>query len=335
MLTLINFKNMKKFFSVALIVVFAFAGTANAGFVDDYAADLMLDELNPFNDVGETHLNRRAINHSYQYGIIEGYPDGTFGPDRPINRAELIKVMVYQILEGEPDPQTYRNCFSDVNEEWFAPYVCYALEQGWVQGYEDGTYRPGNPVNRVEALKIIMNIAIPEDQWPDPTDADMSVEMPVDIIEGQWYVGYARMAIVKELVDGQHVTQDSQGRVYYYPSDNMTRKEVVEMLWRITVWIVQRDFYAQAMAELGCAQIENPDMENYTDEEKNIATYKVFEIYGFDQPEADAAIGDYFYDTVGDSKIEYYAAEKCGPGVEYDNWIFANGIEGLDEIVVD
>ena len=149
------------------------------------------------------------------------------------------------------------------------------------------------------------------------------LRLAVDLDMSQWYSGYARMAIVKELVDGQHVTQDSEGMVYYYPGDNMTRKEVVEMLWRIMIWIVERDSYGQAMAEIGCAQVANPEMENYTDEQKNEVLYQIFEIYGFDQADTDAALEKFFYDTVGDTKLEYYVAEKCGPGVEYDNWLFA------------
>ena len=313
---------MKKFLSAAIIMIMVFAATASASYVDGYAEDNMLDDPSTFTDISTGHPNLRAINSSVQFGIIEGYEDGTFGPDRPINRAELIKILVHGYLEGSPDPQLYHNCFNDINQEWFAPYVCFAQEQGWVEGYDDDTYRPTNPVNRVEALKMIMNIVIPESELPAPTDADLAVEMPADIDLTQWYRPYARMAIVKELVDGQHVTQDSQGRIYYYPSDNMTRKEVVEMMWRITIWIVERDSYGQGMAEVGCIQVANPEMENYTDEEKNEVLYQVFEMYGFDRAETDEVIGKYFYDTVGDAKLEYYVDEKCGPGVEYDNWLF-------------
>lgn len=306
---------MKKILSAAIIMIMAFAATASANFVDGYAEELMLDEPTSFADIALDHPNKRAINQSYQFGIIEGYEDGTFGPDRPINRAELIKVMVIRYFDKNgigPDVSLYHDCFKDVNQQWYAPYICYAYEQEWVEGYEDGTFKPANPVNRVEALKIILEIGLPSSEWPDPTDQDSAVELPVDIETGQWYEDYARMAIVKDLVDGQHVTQDSQGRDYYYPGDNMTRKEVVEMLWRIFIWVVERDTYGQAIAEIGCVQVANPEMENYT----------VFEVYGFDQADTDRVIEKYFYDTVGDSKIEYYAAEKCGPGVEYDNSIF-------------
>jgi hypothetical protein len=57
-----------------------------------------------------------------------------------------------------PDENVYKNCFSDVGSEWYAPYVCYAKVEGWVSGYSNGEFRPGNPVNKVEALKILFNV---------------------------------------------------------------------------------------------------------------------------------------------------------------------------------
>jgi hypothetical protein len=319
---------MKRIVSAAVIAVMAFATSAQAAFLDDFAYDHMLDEATPFDDVNVGHPNQRAVNFTYQEGIIEGYPDGTFKPDQGINRAELAKIMVYGSLDGQPDAEVYNNCFSDVTTEWYAPYVCYAQEQGWVQGYPDGTYKPAQNVNRVEALKIIMNVAIPEDEWPDPTDADFAVEMPADLDMNQWYSGYARMAIVKGLVDGQHVTQDEQGNVYYYPANDMSRKEVVEMLWRLTVWMVERMTYAEAMAELACFQQANPDLENASEQEQNAYVYEIFELYGFDQQAADEAIIKFDQDSVANRYIEEFATEKCGPGIEYDNWIRDTEIGG-------
>lgn len=315
---------MKKLVAALIISVMMFASFANAAWEDEYADDLMLDELSPFSDVSESHQNRRAINHSYQFGIIEGYPDGTFGPDREINRAELTKIIVANSFEeGEsPDSNTYKNCFDDVTTEWYAPYICYAYEQGWVQGYEDGTFKPGNPINRVEAMKIILEVGLPADQWPDPSVAEMSIPLPVDIVEGQWYEGYARLAIVKELVDGQHVTQDNAGNLYYYPGDPMTRKEVVEMLWRMSIWVVQRMSYAEATAELGCFIQANPDLETSSEQVKEAYVYQIYELYGFDSDEeiAEAQIR-YDEDSVANSLMETYIIEKCGEGVEYDNWL--------------
>ena len=109
-----------------------------------------------FEDLGFTDDHYDSISALVEEEIFEGYPDGTFGADLDINRAELLKILI----EGQgitPDEDEYKNCFPDVTDDWYAKYVCYAEEQGWVQGYPDNTYKPGNTVNKVEALKILFN----------------------------------------------------------------------------------------------------------------------------------------------------------------------------------
>ncbi|MBD3360686.1 hypothetical protein GF366_02690, partial [Candidatus Peregrinibacteria bacterium] len=109
-----------------------------------------------FPDVRENHKNQEAVNYLKEIDIIAGYPDGTFKPDGEINRAELTKMIVAS--KTDPDGQIYKNCFPDVKEEWFAPFICYAKENNWVEGYPDGTFKPEQNINRVEALKIIFEV---------------------------------------------------------------------------------------------------------------------------------------------------------------------------------
>lgn len=100
--------------------------------------------------------NRSSFEYLFTNGVISGYPDGTFRPESRINRAELMKTLAISV-GAQPDATQYHHCFSDVSNEWFAPYVCYAKEQSWIKGYEDGTFRPGNPVNTAEAIKMMVN----------------------------------------------------------------------------------------------------------------------------------------------------------------------------------
>ncbi len=100
--------------------------------------------------------NRSSIEYLLTKGVISGYPDGTFRPENQINRAELMKTLTISI-GLQLDATQYHDCFSDVSNEWFAPYVCYAKEQSWIKGYEDGSFRPGNPVNTAEAIKMMVN----------------------------------------------------------------------------------------------------------------------------------------------------------------------------------
>jgi len=99
------------------------------------------------------HKYSTAIDWVQADGIVSGYPDGTYGPDIVINRAEFTKIIVEATVGGTISGS---NCFPDVGSEWFAPYVCTAKDHGIVGGNDDGTFKPGNEVNYAEALKIVL-----------------------------------------------------------------------------------------------------------------------------------------------------------------------------------
>lgn len=109
-----------------------------------------------FTDIPADHHNADAIKYMKEKGIMKGYPDGTFQPDKAINRAELIKIIITAL--GEPkNLKDHKECFSDVKTEWFAPYGCYAKWKGWVKGYGDGGFHPNSDVTRSEALKMMLS----------------------------------------------------------------------------------------------------------------------------------------------------------------------------------
>ena len=101
---------MKKLFAILFLLIFS-TSTVSASEV--------------FPDIGTR--NKTAIDFLYQTGIIQGYPDGRFRPRKPLNRAELLKLVMSGI--GIAPDSNYKNCFPDVREEWFAPFVCYAKGQ--------------------------------------------------------------------------------------------------------------------------------------------------------------------------------------------------------------
>ncbi|MBA4337111.1 hypothetical protein C0416_05080 [bacterium] len=110
----------------------------------------------PFSD----HIGHRwqsGIEFVYNRGIVQGYPDGTYQPNRTLNRAELLKVIVASSFdEGSYGSYGSESCFDDVSaNEWYTQYVCFGKAQGIVEGYDDGTFRPDQNVNFVEALKIM------------------------------------------------------------------------------------------------------------------------------------------------------------------------------------
>ncbi|MEK7085621.1 MAG: S-layer homology domain-containing protein, partial [Patescibacteria group bacterium] len=107
-----------------------------------------------FSDINETTKNYEAILYLQENGIINGYPDGTFKPYKAVNRAEFLKIIIEGSHIDLDIPTT--TPFKDVdNNSWYAPYVKKAFAEGWINGYPDGTFKPAQTINKVEALKIL------------------------------------------------------------------------------------------------------------------------------------------------------------------------------------
>lgn len=105
----------------------------------------------------DMELRRKVIYTAKHYGIVDGYPDGTFQPNTTVNRAEAVKMLLLatQLTESESG-SLLPLAFSDVQDtDWFAPHVRNAAEREIVQGYADGTFRPEQSITRAEAAKII------------------------------------------------------------------------------------------------------------------------------------------------------------------------------------
>lgn len=108
----------------------------------------------PLSDIDAWVPEQKAIQHLLEQGIMKGYGDGLFRPDRSMNRAELTKVVL--LAAGNSSAAKCALSFSDVRRaDWFFPFVCEAVEQGIIRGYDDNTFRPEEKVNVAEALKII------------------------------------------------------------------------------------------------------------------------------------------------------------------------------------
>jgi hypothetical protein len=299
---------MKKIISFIVAVLVTIPVTANAGMADILMQELLEANIQTFPDVSAEHHNYLAVEWLFNEGNIEGYPDGTFKPDGAVNRAELMKMTVLMMVNEFDESNGY--CFPDVLDEWFAKYVCYANEMGWVDGYPDGLFKPGDSVNRVEAMKIILNAMISAEQWPDPTDADLAVPMPVDLDMDAWYGGYARFALVKELIDRWHMTQNQDGTLNYYPDGDFTRKEVAEMQFRAMVYMVERESYVMNMVESICYYIENEG--TMTEGELEAGAVGIFEMSGYSEQEMNELTIKFEFDNIVQDKIIQNASEQCG-----------------------
>ena len=105
-----------------------------------------------FSDVNEGDWYTAYVKYLSNVGIVEGYEDGTFHPNSPITRAEFATIAsrFFELEAGEG------NAFPDVtSDHWAKVYIDSAVVKGWLLGYEDGTFRPDQPIRRSEAVTII------------------------------------------------------------------------------------------------------------------------------------------------------------------------------------
>ena len=161
-------------------------------------------QTQPFPDVYSSHVNVDAIDYLKDEGIIEGYPDGEYKPSININRAEFTKIIVGAVVD---DPQG-SNCFTDVQDQWFAKYVCQAEQMGIVDGYPDGSFKPAENINFSEASKIIANGYKKDAQ---------------DLQGERWF---------KEYVDALAEEKAIPFSVNFF-DEKVTRDEMAEMIYRL------------------------------------------------------------------------------------------------------
>lgn len=135
-------KNLNKVLALVIVLAMAFSTVAFAG----------------YSDVAEDASYAEAVEVMSALGLLAGYEDGTFGPDKTITRAEFAAVVVRALgMEASAQGAYGETGFSDVAADaWYAGYVMIASQQGIVNGYPDGTFRPENPVKFEEAVKMIM-----------------------------------------------------------------------------------------------------------------------------------------------------------------------------------
>lgn len=142
-----------------------------------------------FSDVKRGDWYAPYVAFAKRYGIANGYLDGTFRPEQPVSRAELVKLIAsYFTVEGGTSP------FPDVPAgHWAAEVVSFAAEEGWVSGYPDGTFRPDAPVSRAEAVKIL-NHAL------DRRAGERAAALPfTDVEKGHWACDEIREAAVSHI----------------------------------------------------------------------------------------------------------------------------------------
>ncbi len=150
--------------------------------------DETADYGSSFPDVHAGRWYSKTIAFAKRKGIISGYADNLFRPDKPITRAEAARILADAAqLKSETT-----GTFSDVEPgSWYEKYVEALFEAGVISGVGDGTYRPFRQLTRGEAVKMIIMIT---KNAPNELELDNIRENAycpfTDIRRGHWAYAY-------------------------------------------------------------------------------------------------------------------------------------------------
>lgn len=170
-----------------------------------------------FTDVDSNHKNYTAIKRLNDLGVVGGYSDNTFKPDKAINRAEMLAVLTNSV-DADFSKGVYKNCFKDVKDDWYSVFVCYAKDATWVSGFEDGNFRPMDPAEKAESLVAVLrafNYAVCE----NPSDGSFS-DVPAD----SWIAPYACVAKRDYLFSEEDV---------FFPNYQLTRADLAQLIYNV------------------------------------------------------------------------------------------------------
>lgn len=177
------------------------AQAANLGFTDDAQIPSWADE---------------AIMELMDQGVLSGNDDGSFAPNRQLNRAEVAKMIV---LAANLDIDTTGGPhFPDVQPgAWYYDYIETMYNYGFINGYPDGLFRPGVGINRAEIAKMVVNaFEIEEDLSGAPHFSDVK--------SSDWFYGYVETAYNNNIISAY-----SDGT--YGPNNAVTRAETAVIVY--------------------------------------------------------------------------------------------------------
>ena len=164
----------------------------------------------------QQHWAGDAIGQLAARKLMQGYPDGTFKPNQPITRAEFAAVLLRLLDLPQAEVES---AFGDVPPDaWYAGYVSALHQSGYVQGYDDGTFRPNSELTREEAFVLIWRVLKDrlEVSEPDKTFTDEADISP-------WALEAVRALAAAGVINGY---EDGSLR----PKEPITRAEVAVIL---------------------------------------------------------------------------------------------------------
>ena len=165
------------------------------------------------------HWAEVSIKQALSMGMIKGYQDGTFQPNRTVTRAEFA-VMLMNVLK--PQGIGVNLTFTDTAAigAWAQVAIAQAVQAGIITGYSDGGFHPNAEITRAE-MAVILAKALGE-----PTNANMITNFADDKDIPAWAKGSVDFVKQSGIVQGK-------GKNEFAPQEHATRAEAVTVLLKL------------------------------------------------------------------------------------------------------
>lgn len=137
----------------------------------DDVRDENLTKTNRYSDVTRADWYNTAVSTLSSMGIITGYPDGTFRPNAAITRAEFAAIAAR--FDSNGDKTTAK--FTDIASHWAKDEISIAYNNGWINGYPDGTFGPQRDITRAETMTLVNRVLNRQPETEDDLLPNMTV----------------------------------------------------------------------------------------------------------------------------------------------------------------
>lgn len=158
----VSFASARQLFNGTSETTFSPEGTTSRGMVATvlYRLEGQPDQApaSAYNDVSGDAWYADSIAWAAENGIVNGYGDGTFGPNDSVTREQFV-VMLWRYL-GSPEAKgSGLDAFTDADQinGYAVEALCWAVENGVLNGNGNGKLVPGGTATRAEAAQMLKN----------------------------------------------------------------------------------------------------------------------------------------------------------------------------------
>ncbi|MEC0241064.1 S-layer homology domain-containing protein [Paenibacillus dokdonensis] len=143
-----TFKPEKSLTRAEMATMLTRVGTGKAG---------ILEPVN-YPDMTATHWAKDTVLEMTKTGLMKGFPDGRFGPERSITRAEMAAIVTRWLGLEEGAETSTASDMKDIRGHWAEKDLKLVIQAGIMKGMPDSTFRPEKPLTRAEAVTVLNRI---------------------------------------------------------------------------------------------------------------------------------------------------------------------------------